>query len=462
MLPAATAVFLRRGVRFFPRKGAVRPFSIYSRELPRKVSEGRLTHYDVLHLDRDADTHQVKQAFLRLVKLYHPDTSRDPDTQAIFVCIKDAHETLSDPERRKVYDAGLARQDAPGADRPSVVRPVGRRGTGYDPSSYSEHDRERWERYNRYVNGERSDTGDRHEASKTFAALFISAATVLGLTLFAEEFFRHFKDVGTEDDDRRVELRQERLVKAYYNPLSERWERVIEPFAPPAPAALLRHHADLYDDFDEEQAAALLPKREFVVIETIGLSVCDSAVGALSVNSAIVRDAPDRERCLQTLFGLYAALACKRVQLAHMLSQVVGLRLRVSTYTVLPAAALRWRTFAVTFARRFGRVRPLDPLLYHAACSPRSGSPFADIIAEEESKSFCKNVALKQSEVQIRQARDDQCVSKIIPISEADVAEINWLMGGKLSGESYSCHESQLNRKPMCYPGAIDSIYDSR
>ncbi|CDR95919.1 hypothetical protein, conserved [Babesia bigemina] len=68
-----------------------------------------------------------------------------------------------------------------------------------------------------------------------------------------------------------------------------------------------------------------------------------------------------------------------------------------------------------------------------AACSPRAGLPFADLLAEEESKTICKNVALPQSAVQIREARDSQCIGRLITLSEADVAEINWLLGGRVN-----------------------------
>ncbi|CDR95916.1 hypothetical protein, conserved [Babesia bigemina] len=100
-------------------------------------------------------------------------------------------------------------------------------------------------------------------------ALCVSAATVLGLSVFAEEFFSHFKGVGEEDDDDvHVGRTNERRVAAYFNPATSRWERIVPPFVPPAPAELLRHYGDLDDDdFDEAQVAAALPKREFVVME---------------------------------------------------------------------------------------------------------------------------------------------------------------------------------------------------
>eukprot|EP00371_Babesia_bovis_P001720 XP_001610367.1 hypothetical protein [Babesia bovis T2Bo] len=67
------------------------------------------------------------------------------------------------------------------------------------------------------------------------------------------------------------------------------------------------------------------------------------------------------------------------------------------------------------------------------ACSPRATLEFADILADEESKWACKSIALNNSAVQIRESNDGNCLSKIISLSEADVAEINWLLGGKVN-----------------------------
>jgi DnaJ-class molecular chaperone len=58
--------------------------------------------YDLLDLDRSADLRQVKRAYRRLAKRYHPDAARD-DGRA-FLALRTAYETLSDPERRIEWD----------------------------------------------------------------------------------------------------------------------------------------------------------------------------------------------------------------------------------------------------------------------------------------------------------------------------------------------------------------------
>ena len=58
--------------------------------------------YELLDLDRSADIRQVKRAFRRLAKRYHPDAARD-DGRA-FLALRTAYETLVDPDRRIEWD----------------------------------------------------------------------------------------------------------------------------------------------------------------------------------------------------------------------------------------------------------------------------------------------------------------------------------------------------------------------
>jgi DnaJ-class molecular chaperone len=58
--------------------------------------------YELLDLDRTADLRQVKRAYRRLAKRYHPDAARD-DGRA-FLALRTAYETLIDPDRRIEWD----------------------------------------------------------------------------------------------------------------------------------------------------------------------------------------------------------------------------------------------------------------------------------------------------------------------------------------------------------------------
>ncbi len=64
--------------------------------------------YVVLGISRDADLRQVKSAYRRLVKLYHPDCCQPPPEK--FLEIKEAYDVLSNPELRSQHDKDLRAQ----------------------------------------------------------------------------------------------------------------------------------------------------------------------------------------------------------------------------------------------------------------------------------------------------------------------------------------------------------------
>ncbi|KAF2857954.1 DnaJ-domain-containing protein [Piedraia hortae CBS 480.64] len=82
-------------------------------------------YYKLLGIDRNADDRDIKKAYRRLSKKYHPDKNPDNSTvHKAFVAVAEAYEVLIDPEQRQIYDAhgheGLARHKQGG-------------GTAHDP-----------------------------------------------------------------------------------------------------------------------------------------------------------------------------------------------------------------------------------------------------------------------------------------------------------------------------------------
>lgn len=62
-------------------------------------------YYATLGVARDASADEIKKAFRKLARLYHPDTAKDKKTaEAKFKEINEANEVLSDPEKRRKYD----------------------------------------------------------------------------------------------------------------------------------------------------------------------------------------------------------------------------------------------------------------------------------------------------------------------------------------------------------------------
>ena len=62
--------------------------------------------YGILGLTPRATANEIKSAYRRLARKYHPDVSASSDANARFVQINRAYQVLSDPRRRDAYDSG--------------------------------------------------------------------------------------------------------------------------------------------------------------------------------------------------------------------------------------------------------------------------------------------------------------------------------------------------------------------
>ena len=61
-------------------------------------------YYAALGIARDANLDQIKKAYRKLARQYHPDVSKAPDAEARFKEAAEAYATLKDPEKRAAYD----------------------------------------------------------------------------------------------------------------------------------------------------------------------------------------------------------------------------------------------------------------------------------------------------------------------------------------------------------------------
>jgi curved DNA-binding protein len=72
-------------------------------------------YYKILGVSRDASREEIKRAYRRLARKYHPDVSKEPDAERRFKEINEANEVLKDQEKRGTYDA-LGKQWQAGQD----------------------------------------------------------------------------------------------------------------------------------------------------------------------------------------------------------------------------------------------------------------------------------------------------------------------------------------------------------
>ena len=61
-------------------------------------------YYTILNVAEDASQDEIKKAYRRLARKYHPDVSTESDAESRFKELGEAYEALKDPERRRQYD----------------------------------------------------------------------------------------------------------------------------------------------------------------------------------------------------------------------------------------------------------------------------------------------------------------------------------------------------------------------
>jgi len=90
-------------------------------------------YYRTLGVAREAPADDIKKAYRKLARKYHPDVSKEPDAEKHMKEVNEAYEVLSDPEKRAAYDQ-LGKNYQPGQD----FRPPPGWDAGFE---FSEHGR---------------------------------------------------------------------------------------------------------------------------------------------------------------------------------------------------------------------------------------------------------------------------------------------------------------------------------
>jgi curved DNA-binding protein len=89
-------------------------------------------YYAILGVSKNASQDEIKKAYRRLARKYHPDVSKEPDATKRMAEVNEANEVLSDPKKRAVYDEVGHQAWARGARSADDVRPPPGWNQGYE------------------------------------------------------------------------------------------------------------------------------------------------------------------------------------------------------------------------------------------------------------------------------------------------------------------------------------------
>jgi len=121
--------------------------------------------YSVLGVTRTATANEIKSAYRRLARRYHPDVNSDPSAASRFAQINEAYHTLIDSDRRKSYDR-TGRTQASSARQASTVAARAARRAYYQARADQV--------VNEWLERERKETRARGKAVYTTVTLFVS------------------------------------------------------------------------------------------------------------------------------------------------------------------------------------------------------------------------------------------------------------------------------------------------
>src|SRR5229473_8239136 len=93
-------------------------------------------YYELLGVKKSASVDDIRKAFRKLARKYHPDVNPDKAAEEKFKAISEANDVLSDPKKRKIYDqVGFYSDNIDPATAEAYARSGGGAG-GFPPGGF--------------------------------------------------------------------------------------------------------------------------------------------------------------------------------------------------------------------------------------------------------------------------------------------------------------------------------------
>lgn len=153
----------------------LRHFILYSGQIKTNGRKKMANPYTLLGVSKSASQEEIKQAYRKLARKMHPDLNpNDPKAEDKFKEISSAYDILSDPEKRKRYDAGEI--DENGKERPGF-------GFGYGSGGPYQNQGAGFEGFN-FDFGAAQGAGKKRSGFDFFSEMFGGAAAEGGEDIF--------------------------------------------------------------------------------------------------------------------------------------------------------------------------------------------------------------------------------------------------------------------------------------
>src|SRR5687768_13994949 len=94
-------------------------------------------YYKIMGVDEKADADEIKKAYKKLARKYHPDVSKEKDAEKHFKDVGEAYEVLKDVDKRREYDQMRA-YGAMGGNGQFTPPPGWNPGAGYQDSGFAQ------------------------------------------------------------------------------------------------------------------------------------------------------------------------------------------------------------------------------------------------------------------------------------------------------------------------------------